>query len=227
MFKFEKNLPKCFLNESRDFQLMSRLDDSVFMGQRADISTITNLNDPKKCKNTFLNLLAEKVGFFTNVYIDDDILRAIIGAFQTCLKYKGTEMSIKLAVTTILKCENTTEEPRIEIVRNSSVDKNKHHLVKIYLPVAIKNKLALKEFLKYILPFGYYYEVILYKSPSNNSMKTNLRYNQEKYVEEKFNKDLSVIVSKSDLQNADKYLVGAVDLGIIADKNDFNQVPKT
>ena len=121
-----------------------------------------------------------------------------------------------------MKCENTTEEPRIEIVGNSSVDKNKHHLVKIYLPVAIKNKLALKEFLKYILPFGYYYEVILYKNLSNDSMKTNLRYNQEKYVKEKFNKDLSIIISKSDFETADKPLVGAVDLGIIADENDFN-----
>ena len=54
MFRFENNLPKCFVDESRDFQLMTRLDDSIFMGQRADIATMTNLNASKKCKNTLI-----------------------------------------------------------------------------------------------------------------------------------------------------------------------------
>ena len=60
---------------------MARLDDTLFMGQRADIATMTNVNHPTKCKNIFLDLLAKKVGFFTREYLDDDVLRAIIGAF--------------------------------------------------------------------------------------------------------------------------------------------------
>jgi len=60
---------------------MARLDDTIFMGQRADIATMTNLNTSSKCKNIFLDLLAKKVGFFTKEYLDDDVLRAIIGAF--------------------------------------------------------------------------------------------------------------------------------------------------
>ena len=57
MFRFENKLPKYMVNESRDFQLMSRLQDSIFMGQRGDIYTITNLNNSNKCKNSVLDLL--------------------------------------------------------------------------------------------------------------------------------------------------------------------------
>jgi hypothetical protein len=40
MFRFENNMPYYWENESRDFQLLTRIDDLIFMGQRADIATI-------------------------------------------------------------------------------------------------------------------------------------------------------------------------------------------
>ena len=95
MFKFEDHMPQYWVNESRDFQLLTRIDDAIFMGQRADIATIQNLNDPKKCKNTFLNLLAKKVGFFTDKHIEESTLRNIISVFKIAVKHKGTKFGIE------------------------------------------------------------------------------------------------------------------------------------
>ena len=165
MFRFENNMPEYWENQSRDFQLLTRLDDAIFMGQRADIATITNLNSSKKCKNTFLSLLAKKVGFFTDEYIEDSVLRNIIGAFRQAVKHKGTKLGIFYAVTAILKAENTSELPKIDI---------DNFTIKIYTPINIKNKVALKEFLKYIIPAGFTVDIFSYNS---NSPKNILVFN--------------------------------------------------
>lgn len=157
MFKFENNLPEYWVNESRDFQLLARLDDILYMGQRADIATIQNLNSSQKCKNTFLSLLAKKVGFFTDEYIEDKVLRNIIGAFRLAVKHKGTKQGIIYAVTAILKAENSTGTPRVDVLFEDD-----NYIINIYTPVNIVNKVALKEFLKYILPTGVIYNTYSY-----------------------------------------------------------------
>lgn len=157
MFRFEDNLPEYWLNESRDFQLLARLDDVLYMGQRADIFTISNLNSSKKCKNTFLNLLAKKVGFFTDKYIEDKVLRNIIGAFRLAVKHKGTKEGIIYAVTAILKAENSTGVPRVDIITE-----NEQYVINIFTPINLINEVALKEFLKYIIPAGFIYNIYSY-----------------------------------------------------------------
>lgn len=149
-------MPEYWMNESRDFQLLTRLDDSIFMGQRADIATIQNLNDNKKCKNTFLDLLAKKVGFFTEEYIEDNVLRNIIGAFRIAVKHKGSKQGIMYAVTAILKAENSTGEPQVIINTNGD------YTIDIYTPINLQNKLALREFLRYIIPTGFIVNIYSY-----------------------------------------------------------------
>lgn len=242
MFRFENNLPKCFVDESRDFQLMTRLDDSIFMGQRADIATMTNLNASKKCKNTFLDLLAKKVGFFTNEYLDDDILRAIIGAFQSTIKYKGTKKGIEMAVKTILKCENSVEEPVIEIVTGLDPVTGLDHYVQILTPIDLQNKIALREFLKYILPFGYVYMLRVYKKIDGETLtKVNQLNTVNVYKSSNYN--LGTIRTYGDIDNEDNYvispdinynnnednnesevnhLLGTYDLGLIVSNDDLD-----
>ena len=159
MFRFENHMPDYWMNESRDFQLLTRLNDIMFMGQRADIATIQNLNDSKKCKNTFLNLLAKKVGFFTDKYIEENVLRNIIGAFKIAVKHKGTKIGIEYAVRAILKAENSSGVPEIQINNDS-------YAIDIFTPVNIKNVEALNEFLKYIIPAGYIVNIYSYTKGS-------------------------------------------------------------
>lgn len=168
MFRFENHMPDYWMNESRDFQLLTRLNDIMFMGQRADIATIQNLNDSKKCKNTFLNLLAKKVGFFTDKYIEENVLRNIIGAFKIAIKHKGTKIGIEYAVRAILKAENSRGVPEIQI-------NNSDYSIDIFTPVNIKNVEALNEFLKYIIPAGYIVNIYSYiKVPTATTQLNNI-----------------------------------------------------
>lgn len=163
MFRFENKTPYYLNNNSRDFQLMNRLMDSVFMGQRGDIHTILNLNSPHKCKNSILDLLAKKVGFFTDKYIDDNVLRYIISSFQIAVKNKGTEYGIMQAVTAILKAENSVEKPQITINRQDLQQSSNSYQVQIFTPIQIINKIALEEFLKYVIPIGWTYTIQSYQ----------------------------------------------------------------
>lgn len=170
MFRFENNMPQYWEEQSRDLQLLTRIDDVIFMGQRSDIATIQNLNSSKQCKNNFLTLLAKKVGFFTNEYIEDKVLRNIIGAFRMAVKHKGTYLGIMYAVTAILKAENNSETPRIEI------DNTNDFKIDIYTPLNIKNVVALKEFLKYIIPAGFTVNIYSYAANTtiNNLVINNV-----------------------------------------------------
>ena len=62
-------------------------------------------------------------------------------------------MGVRQAVITILKAENSLNEPYI------SIDPEDSSLVIITTPITIYNREALDEFLKYILPTGYGYSV--------------------------------------------------------------------
>ena len=166
MFKISEHVPEIYMKESRDFQIFPRLDDLLFLGQHYDINTITELNNPKKCKSSYLKYLAEKVGFYTNAYIPDEVLINIISAFRTALKNKGTEKGIRQAVNAILKAENTTEE--IELVHVRGINElntyYEQYCINIYTPVKILNDVALREFLKYIIPAGYTYNIYQYEA---------------------------------------------------------------
>ena len=234
MFKFEDHMPSYWLNESRDFQLMCRLDDTLFMGQRNDIATIQNLNTSNKCKNTFLNLLAKKVGFFTNKQIEDNVLRNIISAFRLAIKYKGTKQGILYAVTAILKAENSTGTPRIDINVRGDYE------IDIYTPTNIINKEALNEFLKYIVPTGYHTNIYSYSYNIPLNTDTFNSRNRIAWVTPnitsvgtiKNNKDKIVVsnndrVPNKDIENPiytymEKTYFGAANSGMIVSLDDLN-----
>lgn len=179
MFRFEDNVSKYLVNESRDFQLLCRIYDILYMGQRADIKTIQELNSPSKCKTNVLHLLASKVGFFTDKYIDETALRNIVSAFKSVTKRKGTIEAVKEAVIAVLKAESTLESPTIIYVPSSGNgieyrpdgtvvelentdstynDWERSHIT-IQINAKVINIVALEEFLKYVVPFGVTYSI--------------------------------------------------------------------
>ena len=179
MFRFEDNVSKYLVNESRDFQLLCRIYDILYMGQRADVKTIQDLNSPSKCKTNVLHLLASKVGFFTDKYVDETVLRNITSAFKYVTKYKGTIEAVKEAVIAILKAESTLESPTIiyvpsrgngieyrpdgtvvELENTDSTysDWERSHIT-IQINARVINTIALEEFLKYVVPFGLTYSI--------------------------------------------------------------------
>lgn len=166
MFRLQDNVPDIYVNESRDFQLFCRLYDAINNGVKADIDTIVNINVPFKANNQILQLLALKVGFITDKQIDSDLLRWIIASFPWAVKFKSSIYGIKLAVNTISKFENIQKNPLI-------IADHDQKLIIINSYQLIKNTVALDEFLKYIIPTGYTYEINLVVGQQENLTITN------------------------------------------------------
>lgn len=175
MFRISEKVPEVYMKESRDFQILPRIDDLLFLGEHYDISTIQELNNPKKCRNSCLKYLAEKVGFYTDKYIPDNVLINIISAFRTALKNKGTDLGIQQAVIAILKAENSIDPPKIVYTRSdSSLQYYEQYTINIYTPIKIINEVALREFLKYIIPAGYNYNIYAYDSSETEGEVTRI-----------------------------------------------------
>ena len=166
MFRLQDNVPNIYVDNSRDFQLFCRLYDCINNGVKSDIDTVINLNVPFKANEKVLNLLALKVGFITDKYIEASLLRWIIATFPWALKFKGSIYGIKLAINTIAKYENIKQTPVVQV---DSLQK----IVTINTYQLFKNKVALEEYLKYIMPTGYSYEISLIVGEHNNITITN------------------------------------------------------
>lgn len=177
MFRLQERMPDAYISNSRDFQLFCRLYEVILNGIKFDIDSIININNADKINERLLQLLAIKEGFFTDYQFDSNTLRCILKSFPYIIKYKGTKQGIRMAVNTILKLENSSESPTIDIGSNGTIT------VAVKLDV-IEHRQALEELLKYVLPVGaniqFIYNTRTEKSSSQvksssiiNTMKNN------------------------------------------------------
>ena len=86
--------PEIYSNESRDFQLISRLYDAVFSGVKYNIDAIRHTANTSEINSVLLPLLQNKLGFFSTEVLDEDQLRGILMMFPYIIKYKGSKRAI-------------------------------------------------------------------------------------------------------------------------------------
>lgn len=181
MFRIQDNVPEVYINESRDFQLISRLYDVLFSGTKYDIDSMVNVLDATLIKDSMIQLLCTKVGFFPRFDIDSNVLKYIIASFPYILKYKGSQRGIEFAVNAILKAENNPDaigQPYITIVKKKTTGSSNQsdYTVYIYTTIQLYNRLALEEVLRYVLPIGCDYQILQYNVvPSVNQHPTKLQ----------------------------------------------------
>lgn len=182
MFRLQNNVPQTYIEQSRDFQLLCRLYDSINNGVRFDINTITNILNPLKVNDRVIQLLATRVGFNIEEETDTNLLRYILSTFPYALKYKGTKKGINYVVSAALKAEHSSDPPIIDIV-NESYNPNKpeeknpdHFTIAIHLPVKINTSTqnTLLEALKYIIPTGYLVSIDAYYPKGRGDRTTEL-----------------------------------------------------
>lgn len=107
MFRVEDNVPEVYVQESRDFQLMSRLYDLVFQSTRFSIDSMVHASDTIQCNSSLLNNLSTKIGFFSNLNVTDKELRTILSAFPHIIKHKGTMYGFNLIMNVFNKLSNS------------------------------------------------------------------------------------------------------------------------
>lgn len=107
MFRVGNNVPDVYMQESRDFQLLSRLYDLVFQAARFSIDSMEQISDTMRCNDLLLPLVATKVGFFTDLNLTSKADRICLSAFPYIIKYKGSLQGITLVANVFEQITNT------------------------------------------------------------------------------------------------------------------------
>lgn len=107
MFLVEHNVPDVYVNESRDFQLLSRLYDLALQSTRFSIDSMDYVSDTNLCNASLLALLGSKVGFFSSLQISDTTYRKVLSVFPHIMRYKGSKEGIYLILNLFMHITNS------------------------------------------------------------------------------------------------------------------------
>lgn len=103
VLRLANNVPEIYTKESRDFQLLTRGYDCLINVFKYSIEDMLSATDTDQCNNRLLELLATKLGFFTNASFTDDELRGILSVFPVLMKNKGSIKAIIASVYLFIK----------------------------------------------------------------------------------------------------------------------------
>lgn len=167
MFRVQNNVPEVYVNESRDFQLLCRTLDLINSGVRFDINTMKNITDTSHCNSRLLQLLSDKLGFFTHENIIDEDLRQILRAFPNIENNKGSILAIEQALYLFM---------RINQIRTSIYIQIGDGEITVGIQSNVRNTKILQEIFKYIIPTGY---IIRYKFYTSQDQILKIQLKEE------------------------------------------------
>lgn len=148
MMKLEKMTPSIYCEESRDFQLFCRLYNIVFNGVKYDIDSMINLLDVFKCKESMLDYMATRVGYYPRLKsIDERAMRIIIDSFPYLLRNKGSKKGIETAIFIWLQIINSNRDYRIDLFTDN--------LIKVKIEGKPRSLKLLQEIMRYVIPTGW------------------------------------------------------------------------
>ena len=166
MIRLQNSVPQEYPSQSRDFQLLCRLYDTIFNGIQFDISTITSILDTTQCRDSILPLLQTKLGLFINKEVDNYSLRYFLDVFPLLVRNKGTAKAIQQTIVTFLKVNNIVSPITIYYTTQSISLDNQYvvpdHTILIGINSSLQDSSLLDEVFKYILPAGIGYYLYYY-----------------------------------------------------------------
>ena len=173
-------VPDNYFNESRDFQLLCNIYDSLDMGVKFDIDSILNLTSTQFIHENALPHLQTKLGFFTDLKINGEKLRTILKGFPYLLKYKGSKEGIVKCINLFLNASNIERVSNVDITNKKikmtdtgAFINQDIYYVNVNLKSEILDVTLLDEMLKYIIPAGYGVNYVFY---GDYKAKNNFTY---------------------------------------------------
>lgn len=148
LFSTRNNVPDIYMTSSRDFQLFGAILDSIYNYLISNQLKINYIDDLEIVDAKLLPLISKYLGFFTNMYYPEDLLRAILMNFSSMVKNKGSKLGIEIAVKALqnafadITFVNVAADPDIPGKYNISTDG------------VIINQAYIDEVLSYVLPIG-------------------------------------------------------------------------
>lgn len=165
MIRTQNQVPRYYTRESRDFQLLCHLFDSMFNVSKTAIDAFdpeTRVNYDSK----FVDLACRTIGFFNKGQYDVSIMRSLIKSFKHLVKNKGKLSSVEESIKLLLRAQG---------ISNDYLINNYNNTLEIYLPTQTQSTALLEELFNYILPVGYTYTIYLQDiNKSNNNVNVYL-----------------------------------------------------
>lgn len=235
MFLAQNNVPSVYIEQSRDFQLIGRILDCVVNGIKFDINSVVNINDTEHIQGYMLQYLKSKVGFFTEKDFTEKDLRVVLSAFPYIIRYKGSRLSIELAVNVFARINYITGDIIVQIINKELQEDTQKYVNKYEVHIFMENDdiskydtSILEEIFRYILPPPY--SVYFFPYKYDGGRRYIIRTKQVPTISD-------IVVYTPNTQNAMlrgsdeniqtvkdnhnyEYLVGSVDTGLQSGSED-------
>jgi len=221
MIKVQRNVPDYYYDESRDFQLIGRIFESVLNHSKTATDIIVNTPLSQNYDVSLIDLVTLTIGFESKRKYDVPNLMALISSFKSILKIKGTKKSIEDCVRVLLKAQNINEDFQV-VVDTSTSEVGEETIynrdVLIYIPKEVKDVALLEDMLDYVLPAGFNYSIIIAviegQTVGAEAVSVDTVDSTEPYLSEEIGIITPGLVTldENELNNADK---GVVDNTVI------------
>lgn len=155
IFRLDDNVPRIYVNESRDFQMLCRLFTYALNSPKYEAETLHYLNSGMLTNDRLLTNLCEKTGFMDGESIKGEYLRFITENFGRLVRDKGAETGICNAVYLYLLMYNLATACYVQIDRRT-------YTIHIGIKSAVKDIQVLYTILKYIVPTGWLIDIFFY-----------------------------------------------------------------
>lgn len=165
--RFQELTPSVYSEESRDFQVLERLNDAIFNGIKSDVDSIRWLTNTRYIKADILPLLQTKLGFFSTSNLSSEELRYVLMVFPYLIKNKGSLLAVKQLLNVCLKINGVQGEFIISyttkptIINGVAIESN---TVIVGLDTIFNSTEILRELASYILPAGFSFYIYYYKN---------------------------------------------------------------
>lgn len=159
MIKVNKLVPSIYYEESRDFQLFGRSLEVVSNYLKTNVDLINENPLDRRSLDLVIKLVAKTLGFESKHEYNMEDLRVICSIFTECLRIKGTEESVRMAVRGLLNAQGIVDDYNVKVERTVN-DGLVNIVVNIYVPKQIRDVVLLEDLFDYILPAGICYNFI-------------------------------------------------------------------
>lgn len=205
LLRLQDNVPEVYVNDSRDFQLISRVYDCVNNGVKFDIESLKYLSDTKHCRSSYLGLLKCRQGFSESKDVDSDTLRTILEGFPYIIKNKGNKTGIKEVLNVFSKVLHVHLSLSVQIINYPD------YIVKVKVSgnpssaPLVHNLYILEDLMKYVLPAGYQLEFVF---ETTSTVSSNILYNEEIVLKKYIGDENSRVIANEEISDR---VTGAVD----------------
>lgn len=205
LLRLQDNVPEVYVNDSRDFQLISRIYDCINNGVKFDIESLKYLSDTKHCKSSYLDLLKCRQGFSESKDIDSETLRTILEGFPYIIRNKGNMTGIKEVINVFSKVLHIHLSLSAEVVNYPDYVVKVKVLGNPSLAPLVSSIHILEDLMKYILPAGYQLEFVF---ETTHNISSNIEYNEDVTRKTYTGDENSHVISNKEVNDR---ITGAVD----------------